>query len=312
MTKIPERVEAGALDEKALAAAYAAECELTGAGNLTAAEKTVVQHSIRAYLASLPEAPAVPVVKELEWSESSPPDHSSFYDHTRAASPFGAYCIEWKSWKEYPGFSIEGPGNFLATEDTLDGAKLSAQADFESRIRSALATPPAPTAAVDGQAAESLDSQINRLANFIMAEVPGEPSQSDGAVDTAIRWMRSALKAHLSPGTADIPEGEPVAWLIEDSDGVLSPQATTRPQEPDPTSGLIITPLYRPSVTDAGVTEALVKALKRFNQVLTYPVSTEIDPKGYAWHAFDLDKVEFVKEEFDAALSIASQRGTKP
>ena len=38
-----------------------------------------------------------------------------------------------------------------------------------------------------------LDQQINQLANFIMAEIPGEPSQSEGAVDTAMRWMSSRL-----------------------------------------------------------------------------------------------------------------------
>lgn len=32
-----------------------------------------------------------------------------------------------------------------------------------------------------------LEEQIERLARFIMDEVPGEPSQSQGAVDTAIR-----------------------------------------------------------------------------------------------------------------------------
>lgn len=42
---------------------------------------------------------------------------------------------------------------------------------------------------------ESPKKQIERLANFIMEEVPGEPSQSEGAVDTAIRWMREKLKA---------------------------------------------------------------------------------------------------------------------
>lgn len=42
-------------------------------------------------------------------------------------------------------------------------------------------------------ACESLESQINRLANFIMAEIDGEPSKSEGAVDTAIRWMREQL-----------------------------------------------------------------------------------------------------------------------
>jgi hypothetical protein len=45
--------------------------------------------------------------------------------------------------------------------------------------------------------AESLDSQIDRLAKFIMTEVPGEPSQSEGAVDTAIRVMR-AMRAQAA------------------------------------------------------------------------------------------------------------------
>lgn len=38
---------------------------------------------------------------------------------------------------------------------------------------------------------ETLESQVDRLANFIMAEVPGEPSQSEGAIDTAIRIIRT-------------------------------------------------------------------------------------------------------------------------
>lgn len=35
-----------------------------------------------------------------------------------------------------------------------------------------------------------LREQIDELADFIMAEIPGEPSQSEGAVDTAIRLLR--------------------------------------------------------------------------------------------------------------------------
>jgi len=35
-----------------------------------------------------------------------------------------------------------------------------------------------------------LQKQIDELASFIMAEVPGEPSRSEGAVATAIRIMR--------------------------------------------------------------------------------------------------------------------------
>ena len=47
---------------------------------------------------------------------------------------------------------------------------------------------------------ESLESQVSRLARFIMDEIPGEPSQSDGAVDTAIRIMRTLCPA---PGSRE-------------------------------------------------------------------------------------------------------------
>lgn len=43
---------------------------------------------------------------------------------------------------------------------------------------------------------ESLSSQIERLGAFILAEVPGEPSQNEGAVDCAIRLL-SKKKAKL-------------------------------------------------------------------------------------------------------------------
>jgi hypothetical protein len=39
---------------------------------------------------------------------------------------------------------------------------------------------------------ETLDEQVKRLADFIMFSIPGEPSQSDGAVDTAIRLLGAA------------------------------------------------------------------------------------------------------------------------
>jgi len=41
---------------------------------------------------------------------------------------------------------------------------------------------------------ETADEQIDRLARFIMEEVPGEPSQDQSAVDTAIRLIRQAVK----------------------------------------------------------------------------------------------------------------------
>lgn len=39
---------------------------------------------------------------------------------------------------------------------------------------------------------EPVDDQIHRLARFIMDEVPGEPSQGEGAIDCAIRLIREA------------------------------------------------------------------------------------------------------------------------
>jgi hypothetical protein len=35
--------------------------------------------------------------------------------------------------------------------------------------------------------------QIDKLASFILAEVPDEPSRSEGAVDTAIRLIRRSI-----------------------------------------------------------------------------------------------------------------------
>lgn len=52
----------------------------------------------------------------------------------------------------------------------------------EYRRRLAALRSPAPE--VDG-----LREQVDRLAAFILAEVPGEPSQSQGAVDTAMRVL---------------------------------------------------------------------------------------------------------------------------
>jgi hypothetical protein len=33
-------------------------------------------------------------------------------------------------------------------------------------------------------------AEVERLASFIMDEIPGEPSQSEGAIDCAIRLLR--------------------------------------------------------------------------------------------------------------------------
>lgn len=69
------------------------------------------------------------------------------------------------------------------------------------------ATQPAATGAGEG---ESLESQVDRLANFIIQNIPGEPSQSQGAIDTAIRLLNpvAAMSDALSGQEAML------AWAV--------------------------------------------------------------------------------------------------
>lgn len=49
--------------------------------------------------------------------------------------------------------------------------------------------------------AVSAEDQVQRLADFIMAEIPNEPSQSEGAGDTATRLLgeyRAVMSAAMS------------------------------------------------------------------------------------------------------------------
>lgn len=57
--------------------------------------------------------------------------------------------------------------------------------------------------------AEPLSAQIERLASFIMEHVPGEPSQSEGAVDCAIRIIRNSLST--PPNASAIREAAEMA-----------------------------------------------------------------------------------------------------
>ena len=49
---------------------------------------------------------------------------------------------------------------------------------------------------------ETVSEQIGKLARFITEEIPGEPSQSEGAVDCAIRVMRDQQAACTAYRTA--------------------------------------------------------------------------------------------------------------
>lgn len=73
---------------------------------------------------------------------------------------------------------------------------------------------------------EELERQIDRLANFIMHKIEGEPSESQGAVDTAIRIMeKQAREADelrtLLASIANAPDAacarEETAWEWRDT-----------------------------------------------------------------------------------------------
>lgn len=51
-------------------------------------------------------------------------------------------------------------------------------------------------------------AQIDRLATVILSEIPGEPSQNQGAVDTAIRLLRS----REAPSTVAPAAGSRCTW----------------------------------------------------------------------------------------------------
>jgi hypothetical protein len=62
---------------------------------------------------------------------------------------------------------------------------------------------------IEAPTSEALESQITRLARFILEHVPGEPSQNEGAVDTAIR----ILAKHYPPA--------PRRGLVETTDALV-------------------------------------------------------------------------------------------
>lgn len=85
-------------------------------------------------------------IKPLSWSEPSGPNSLCRYDHVIAETAFGNIYITWKSWKDYPDYTVEFPFEWSKDYfhdsymgyDTLDTAKLSAEACWTDCIRSAI------------------------------------------------------------------------------------------------------------------------------------------------------------------------------
>jgi hypothetical protein len=72
-----------------------------------------------------PPASGTVEVVALEWSEPMTPDGAhNHYDWCVAETSFGAFEIEWQSWRDYPSYVLSLR---LKTYSTLGGAKRAAQ-----------------------------------------------------------------------------------------------------------------------------------------------------------------------------------------
>ena len=67
---------------------------------------------------------------------------------------------------------------------------------------------------------ESLDSQIERLAKWIIENIPGEPSMSEGAVDCAIRIMGLQKQAINGAVKLTVAQVEEIDWLKAEQENV--------------------------------------------------------------------------------------------
>ena len=99
----------------------------------------------------------------LQWSEALPPSDDCSYDHADAETPFGRLRIEWKSWKDDPGFTLDGPDwamENVTYEFSLSSMKAAVEASYFARVRAALAS--IATAAPD-ETSQQLNEQIAHL-----------------------------------------------------------------------------------------------------------------------------------------------------
>ncbi|TIL91411.1 MAG: hypothetical protein E5Y73_17185 [Mesorhizobium sp.] len=116
--------------------------------------------AISAYLAALGTHPVPVAVKGLEWKESH-------YRHNSFVAPTG-FGENYVAYKTDEGWRCVG-----SDHATLDAAKAAAQADYDARIRSALA--PA-TQAVPGDVVEALRFYADKK-NWMAGRWPEDPDE---------------------------------------------------------------------------------------------------------------------------------------
>jgi hypothetical protein len=75
----------------------------------------------------------------IKWTSPSPPNAESHYDHVFGQTPFGKVVITWKSWKDYPAFTVdETPWGFMTGGNDLEETKRLVENEYNERLREAL------------------------------------------------------------------------------------------------------------------------------------------------------------------------------
>lgn len=142
-------------------------------------------------------------IKALEWREHPNSFPAPLWT---AQTPFGFYNLEEISASDSPAYEVRlHAHHFVAGKESLDEAKAAAQADYESRIRSALSSPPSDASEIaalrekvamleeerDGLVDDLADAQQEpwpEWASSILKTLQAngyDPVDSDGTVDLA-------------------------------------------------------------------------------------------------------------------------------
>src|SRR5690606_11877800 len=143
---------------------------------------------------------AVPVVKTLEWDEvtaarsNEDPTREPTGDY-EAVSPIGVYYVEQYFGSDGYGWRVTLHGSDdVADMDDPEDAKAAAQADYGSRILSALASPPAQAGAVTEAMVEAAAQKLQPQDWDSM-----EPWEQAVAQSRAEAALTAALGAQTPP-----------------------------------------------------------------------------------------------------------------
>jgi len=207
--------------------------EVSGSNEDYRGKSAIEAWNRRAYLAATKPPLADVTVKALEWTKypnKYAPDAfpGPFWD---ASTPFGRYNIDRQEQDPEIGAPITGEYWFVltfsaqpcGTRGSLDEAQAAAQADYEQRIQSALASPPMP-----GRGEEwSFDlTTVPRDRDFLIQYDHGEVTVGHYLDNSKTRWPFEGVRPcrSMRPERAGGKGEKIVAWRD-------FPAAASRPKE---------------------------------------------------------------------------------